>query len=854
MGARAKRTTKKNAGHQDGSASQSVAEVPLPRCVTQLQSSNYGELEEACGDLTFYATQAKHHASLLRAGVPQRLAELLSRPPLDPNADPQSTPVLARIHQAILNFQISAAEALRNCITNSNDDEAIDALAGHPFSAATGEQVSYSAVLLSSLFGTWSLITEVRAMIPPGEHLLAACNAAEEEEQEQEQGGSSTTASTPATVSSTPEELRSVRRAIRLYFTLLHFHEQLLQLIVVSVDGSEEVATALSQPRVTAELLRQLEVCTTEANKTLQRIPSIYEELNSEFVDAEHHSGSYPFFRQESLLLVHLAAALSESLHTLSTDNTTLAASFSNLVQDGDASGVSVAQKNWLDSVVDGTAQSAWLSTQRPEITPNATVLQLQREWMLHHLLQATLAIQGTLINLFPSEENVKRVLPLSVQVLSVYMPIQQWRCALPLLKETCELPEDLRSSGIRLITSRLRVSKVAVDVLSSCVSFVCEQNSDEDDDEVAFRKNPLSALLFQTNALHVFGSVLKDALWMQETAGSNEWSFDALRQSEQRALRLAAQSNSEVTTMQFVILSAEVGVWNLASSLLLMVSADTLGEVSLIWKAMISAVQNRGELIRLAYLKETSDAYGKVLEPGAELYSVATESPAARHLLWLQLKSLLQILWTLQRKQSTVQGSYLDCPNTLGASPTDVDLLTRLAWERESPPALCQASVATVGYLCSTFQSPDAISVGARFAIGMLLNAGGQQKSLSELENHVIQTGAPTPLRERHAWLSRLQRADEFVSARCEAANTLIDMFSDERYDAAVYVPLGIQSSLNIFFQQLKTHLGARQRVSKELWKNYRVQAPPAGLPAWMEVAENLEGFLPYKKKNAGV
>lgn len=861
---------------------------PLPRCVSQLlKSSNYGELFESCSDLGFYATNAKHFSSLFLAGVPQRLAVLLSRLPLDPSASLPATAmplddesktsegVLSKLHLAIIQYQIAAAEALRNFITNSCSDEVMDALTSQKYVEAEGQGMTYSAILLSQVFGCWSLIKEVHSWLMMENIVLSVCTAGGEDE---EVGDVEMEVEAAPPIHESARKERQARRAIRMYFSLLQLQEQLYQLALVSIDGSEEVANDFSQPRVAAEILRQLEVCMKETEQIMSRVPSVFSTDGSAEGTAEPRGG-FSFFRREALLLTNLLAAGGDMLQTLSTDNTLLASCFSDLEADSEL-GVTVVQMSWMNSIAQGAYSSPWVCSQTPQIPlqsfPTPTVhtapdscasqdpersscnyqeylLELEKDFIHLQVLRFTLSIQGTLLNLFPSGNNISQVLPLCVQVLSVFMPIQQWRQALPLLEDSCKLPEEIRNMVVRITTNRLRAAKTAIEVLHGCVVFIGEQNEDHLEDEAAFAKNPLSLLLYQSNTLHVLGCVLKDALWMVESA--EEVTTDALRQTEQRALRLAAASNSEVTVIQFVILATEVGVWQLGSTLLLMVSPASLGELSVIWRAMLAAVHHRTELLSnaAAHAVITESVSGtEAYASAAEVYTIASASPAARHMLWLQLKSLTQILWTLARKQSALQQSYLDCTNNLRAEPQDLDLLTRLVWEKDCPYSVSQACVATVGFLAASFQQKSSVHAAACSAQALLTRAGGPF-SLADLEERVIKTNPPTDLRERHVWLSRLQRVDEVVSVRSEAANTLMDLFSDERYDTEVYLPLRIQQSLQVFFQQLCQHITAREQLGKSFWKNYRVHlAPPSGFSLWIEVKDNLEGFLSYKKAHA--
>lgn len=895
----ARRVPKASSGsieHENEGESFSVAlptapSPSLPRCVLQLMNSkHYGELEESCGDVGVYATDYRHFGSLVAARVPERLAELLSFLPLDAsgngspfltaaeNATETTGSPLQKLHQGIIRCQTAAAGALRNFITHSSADEVVDALTSGCYTAANGERISYSAVLLTHVFGCWSLINDVRAYVPLDDHLLATCSDEVEEDIEAVEMEDSTTENPLSRI-----EERQVRRAIRLYFSLLLLQEQIYQLALISVDGSEDVANDFSQPRVVSEVLRQLEVCMTKTESILAHTPSVFAVSEVVTNDTPNKGGRFYFHRREALLLTNLATAAGDMLQTLSTDNPLLVSSFFNVVTDGE-SGVTAIQRTWLDSIVQATTPLSWINSQSPAISFESLgegettitdersvsggtsrpsywerLVELQKDFVYLQMLRFTLSIQGMLFNLSPSSENMSRVLPLTVQVLSTFMPIQQWRQVLPLLEESCAVPEGIRNMVVRMTTNRLRSAKAAIDILHCCVTFIGEQNDESLDDETAFTKNPLSSLLYQHNALHVVGLVLKDALWMTEFTDAKN--IDILLQSEQRALRLSAASNSEVTMMQYVILSTEVGIWQLGNTLLLMVSPASLGELSIIWRAMLSAVRYRTELLSDAALhaatstedgSSSSMGQSEAYEAVAKVYTIACESPAARHLLWLQLKSLVEILWIVVRKQSAVQGSYLDCSNTLGAEPIHMDLLTRLVWEKDCPYSVAQACVATVGFLAASFQDVASVTAAASSAQALLTRSGGAL-SISDLEGGVMQASPPTATRERHAWLSRLQRVDEVVSVRCEAANTLIDLFSDERYDQQVYLPLCLQRALQMFFQQLRPHIAAREQITKFLWKNYHVKlSPPRGSTLWAEVKDNLEGFLVYKRTHA--
>ncbi|CCW61316.1 unnamed protein product [Phytomonas sp. EM1] len=359
--------------------------------------------------------------------------------------------------------------------------------------------------------------------------------------------------------------------------------------------------------------------------------------------------------------------------------------------------------------------------------------------------------------------------------------------------------------------------------------------------------------------------------LWLsarERPSGADSPDPDVMQRREQHLLREVAKENAEVTTMQFLILSMEVTVWNVASLLLLMVPVESLGDPSQVWSAILRAVEQRYVLLSAATASDDETA----LPPS----SIAAESASARQLLWLQLESLVQMLWTLQRKQAKARGGVLHGSNQqLHAGKSDVDLLIRLAWERregggvskvgkkEAQPLVCmptltQACVGAIGLLCVSFGEVEATLVGASFALAILASYGNDSaatapSSLLQLDGGMALSGTShlaNPA-ERRAWLQRLFAVDGIVSARVEAANALMDFFLDERYDIEVYIPQGVHQKLSIFLVQLREYIKQRLMISKFWKRNYQIVAEPEDFEQWQEIEENLVGFLEYKAQH---
>eukprot|EP00331_Platyophrya_macrostoma_P015398 CAMPEP_0176473196 /NCGR_PEP_ID=MMETSP0127-20121128/42165_1 /TAXON_ID=938130 /ORGANISM="Platyophrya macrostoma, Strain WH" /LENGTH=666 /DNA_ID=CAMNT_0017868151 /DNA_START=17 /DNA_END=2014 /DNA_ORIENTATION=+ len=400
---------------------------------------------------------------------------------------------------------------------------------------------------------------------------------------------------------------------------------------------------------------------------------------------------------------VNAAVAAAELLSLLSADNDAVASFI--------GSGLSSEQLHALNSWIQGVPPTSTAENKSPSaISPR--------------LLRLCVALAGTLVNCAPNEQNATRVLPIINYALTA-LPFKEWCRVLPLLSEDCNLADEVRTLAVSQSTDRLRSLQAAVDLLGTIVSFVCEAHHDEEDDEVAFMQNPHAALLSNSGVFSNVGEVIKDLLQPFPDATC------------MRALR-EATPKGDASTLQHLFLSVEVGVFGLASTLLMMLPVASLGPFNVVWRAIVSALQRRYELA-------TADA---------ESLTIATESPAALNLLFLQLESLAEMSWTVQRK------------DTSGASevqPQDLDVFTRLAWSPKASAETKIFSVGTVSCVGMRYRSTsiEAMTACSRFCNGMLVDE------------------ATT------------------VDVRAEAANSLMDLFDNEAYDETLYVPLGLHASL---------------------------------------------------------
>lgn len=879
------------------SATASNADDFTPSCVRRLlQSTEYAELEEACADVAYFALNPKNSGILTKPAVWRRLIEIgifmSSHGAAAPSGE---SPTAEPPHRGILYLQIAALEAVRNLISRCPDSGAI---VDDITAAAFTDGATLADGFVSLLGATWAAVQLARSSMTAEDWTSAEEAPAETEagdddtaaNRDKNEGAEAPPHALVALDATAPRRPRQRNGATRsLYFILLRQLEELLALIAVFVDGSEGVASHLSTPATILQLMQVLEAATTTTWDALLHPTAQY---YSDEVAVQEAAKLLPetiiamrmYKRREASLLASLAVHVADLLLLLSSENIVMAAV---LLGTSGAAGdcINAEQQAFLNKIVDASDLVSWLSTKTSvdvalatsTAAPPLSMVAIDRETTLHLLLRATLAIQGMLIRLAPSAANLQRVMgPLCTALQTMAPPIHRWRCSvLPLLLESCPLPEDERVSMLHLQHQELRSTQSTIRLLLAVVDAICEENrpggdhhphplssSSDENDEAAFALNPLAGLLRDGPVFYLFGLLLKDMLWMPahrdagaptaEEAATGTTSIqyrDGLGRGDimslaeqQRALRVAADGNAEATALQLLIHAIEVNVWEVANILLLMLDAGCLGDPSRIWRSFVDAVQMRHQLL--------------VEAASASAGSNALTAGGAPQLIWLQVESLTQMLWTMQRKQGRRGGGAAAAANDVQASAADVDVLTRVAWEAGGSAALRQACVGAVALLCASLHAAEATAAAARFALAVLQQGCGAGQStdsstLLQLEQGIVQSVAPpTDVKERVGWCSRLAAADAVVSLRCEAANALMDLFLDEQHDIAVYRPLGVQAVLHQFLPLLRGYLKRRRQLSKESMRRYRLALPVirGDEEQWAEVEENLSGFLDYK------
>lgn len=83
----------------------------------------------------------------------------------------------------------------------------------------------------------------------------------------------------------------------------------------------------------------------------------------------------------------------------------------------------------------------------------------------------------------------------------------------------------------------------LSLKMFHTIVNTICERNESNEDDEVAFRANPLSADLYKAHSLVAFAETLKNVLWLHSTHNRNTTMLPSIKQA-QAALTAAIDSN----------------------------------------------------------------------------------------------------------------------------------------------------------------------------------------------------------------------------------------------------------------------------------------------------------------------
>jgi hypothetical protein len=235
-----------------------------------------------------------------------------------------------------------------------------------------------------------------------------------------------------------------------------------------------------------------------------------------------------------------------------------------------------------------------------------------------------------------------------------------------------------------------------------------------------------------------------------------------------------------DVTTLQSTFTSVEVGVFSVVSSLMMLTPLSNFGSVQAMWDMVVAAIATRHELLEA---EESADA------------------PWIGHVV-LQIESLAEMAWTVQRKVAA----------GVATTPAQLDVFTRCAWHGETTDAAKTSFIGAVGRI-----GAHAADAAGNYACG----------------NFCVKTLS-------HA----AARGGEHTEVAAEAADVLMDIYADERFDASAYAPLQVGGALRALLPVLQAHIaslkGARRGSQMAMLREH-----------FREIADNVGGFLQYKAQH---
>ena len=310
-------------------------------------------------------------------------------------------------------------------------------------------------------------------------------------------------------------------------------------------------------------------------------------------------------------------------------------------------------------------------------------------------LLRLAMEVCGMMLSLFPTIENVSRVMHVMDAGMKV-LPVAEWRRVLPLIVEGCTVDEQVRVASIQQTQDRFKSLQGSLSLLTLSFSVVCEANREDADDETAFAQNPGFLVLSPTIVWLL--SLLEDLFSAPQDVVVHQ------------SLREAATDNVEVTSLQQSFLACEVGILSNTSSVLHLLPLSRLGDPNAMWTTVVLAVANRVSCIK-EWLDEGPSTVGHLDS------------------MQLQVESLMEMGWTLLRKDKQ-HGLIRPVPER------DLDLFSRLGWESFTTPQCRQFTVSVLGNLAVLFRSVAAVSSSCALCLEVLSCGSCNMQQMSEAAN----------------------------------------------------------------------------------------------------------------------
>jgi hypothetical protein len=287
------------------------------------------------------------------------------------------------------------------------------------------------------------------------------------------------------------------------------------------------------------------------------------------------------------------------------------------------------------------------------------------------------------------------------------------------------------------------------------------------------------------------------------------------------RALLQEPSHSGEVLSLQSHVDAAAVACLSLTSSLLMLerISESYAGGLDRMWRLVMRGVEQRGAALDELALAATGGE-DQIVAEDADTPLRGTRPHGGFDRSIMQIESLVSMAWTLLRG---------DANREVAAVPRDLDVLVRAGRDARTTRDTHVAAVGAVGALGVRAADVAPRNACANFLVrtGLAATAAAQPPLDAVQRREALSTEAADAL-------------EDAVDVAGECGNALMDVFSDETYDATIYRPLGVHTAVGQMLQLLRV---AMRRGTVE-----RGSARKEHLD---EIANNLQAFLAYKVAN---
>lgn len=488
----------------------------------------------------------------------------------------------------------------------------------------------------------------------------------------------------------------------------------------------------------------------------------------------------------------------------------------------------------------DSAPVSQFLGSQLDPATSASLLALLQQIPVSPALVRLSMTMAVALLGALPTAANLTIVLPLIAHVMQEMPPLLAAAQAASLLAASSSaswsneavpspagggammsptgaaiVDPGVRQHGFVQCLDRLRAFNRAASALHLVLDVITDNSNPrlaEEDEERAFLANPLSALLLQPLPGSSTGATPLASTLALRTA-------ELMSPVQDATLRAALQADPSALTGDLAALvnavsTAQVAVFSVVAALLMLVPPAALGDTAGMWQMVMQCFSDRldaAQGVRSTAAAVANDNNNAASNDQQASSGVLTASYT--HQTAMQLDSLAQMAWTLLRKDDGIS-----------PLPQHVDLLTRCFWLPDAVSSCREAIVGAMGHVASRQNVlPSSHTACANFLLRALQRGAASSSSLASS-------------------MSKTISADN-VDLRAETANSLIDAFSDERFDE-LYIALKAHEVLTAFLYQLRL-------VCRSLPRGHRGSAEAEQRRHLEEIATNLSEFLKYKAAN---